>query len=285
MYKALNYWVFGGFTGARSPFEFIDFAAEQRLDGVELTVGDALKPDITDAECRRIAEYAAKKNIGLRTLASGFYWGCSLGSPEEAERRRAIEFTENYLRIAAAIGAESILVVPGATQVVWDPSRPVVPYRQVWEQSTKSLTALAPLAEKLQINIALENVWNRFLLSPMEWKFYLEQFDTERIGLYFDAGNCCLFARPQDYPEILGRRIKAVHLKNFSGSDCAGGLHGFGDDLLQGDVDFPALFAAFEQIGYDGPFTVEMIPFSRLPDMTLPDQALAEATARKLRGL
>lgn len=285
MYKALNYWVFGGFSGARTPVEFIDFAAEQRLDGVELTVGDVLKPDISDAECRRIAEYAAKKNIGLRTLASGFYWGCSLGSPEESERRRAIEFTENYLRIAAAIGAESILVVPGATQVAWDPSRPVVPYRQVWEQSTKSLTALAPLAEKLRINIALENVWNRFLLSPMEWKFYLEQFDTERIGLYFDAGNCCLFARPQDYPEILGRRIKAVHLKNFSGNDCAGGLHGFGDDLLRGDVDFPALFAAFEKINYDGPFTVEMIPFSRLPDMTLPDQALAEATARKLRSL
>jgi len=84
---------------------------------------------------------------------------------------------------------------------------------------------------------------------------------------------------------VLGDRIKAVHLKNFEESDSAGGLHGFGDDLFKGVVDFGKIFAAFDKIGYAGPFTVEMIPFSRLPNLVLPDAALAEKTARQAKEL
>jgi len=285
MYKALNYWVFGGFAGERTPYEFISFAAEQKLDGVELTVGDALKIDITEDECRKIASFAKEKRIRLRTLATGFYWGCSLSSTDESERRNAIEFSLKYLQIAKWIGAESVLIVPGAARVAWDESRPVVSYKTTWENSVRSLRELIPAAKRLEVNIALENVWNRFLLSPMEWKYYLDQFDSEYLGIYFDVGNCCLYGRPQDYVEILGSKIKAVHLKNFMETDCGGGLHGFGDKLLEGEVDFTALFLALESIGYKGPLTVEMIPFSRLPDLKLPDHELALRTAEDLRRL
>lgn len=285
MYKALNYWVFGGFDGQRTPEEFIDWAAEQGLDGVELTVGDCLPVELSEARCRAIAAYARERGVGLRTLASGAGWGCALGAADEAERQAAIAFTRKYLRMAAWIGAQTVLVVPGATRVAWEPTRPVLAYRQVWESATASIRELVPLAEELGVNLALENVWNRFLLSPMEWRFFLDQFGSERIGMYFDVGNACLYGRPQDYPEILGNRIKAVHLKNFQENDCGGGLHGFGDDLLAGAVDFPALFRALAAIGYDGPFTVEMIPFSRLPDLVLPDLPLAEKVARQLLAL
>lgn len=285
MYKALNYWVFGGFTGEKTPYEFIDFAAEKKLDGIELTVGDALKIDITEEECRKIAAYAAKKGVGLRTLASGFFWGCSLSATDETERQQALAFGKKYLQIANWIGAETILVIPGATRVAWEPSRPVVSYRAAWEKATASVRELLETAEKLNVNLALENVWNRFLLSPMEWKFFLDQFKSSRVGIYFDVGNCCIYGRPQDYVEILGSYVKAVHIKNFSETDCAGGLHGFGDDILVGEVDFDALKAAFEAVGYTGPVTAEMIPFSRLPDLVLPDLPLAAATADKMRTL
>ena len=119
----------------------------------------------------------------------------------------------------------------------------------------------------------------------MEWKLFLDQFGSKRVGIYFDAANCCLNCRPQDFPEILGSYIKAVHLKNFEESDCAGGLHGFGDDLFKGVVDFKALFAALDKINYAGPCTVEMIPFSRLPDMTMPDAALAEKMVEQIKKL
>ncbi|MCQ2378545.1 MAG: sugar phosphate isomerase/epimerase [Victivallaceae bacterium] len=285
MYKALNYWVFGGFTGEKTPYEFIDFAASQGLDGIELTVGDALPADITEAECKKIASYAAEKNVGLRTLATGFYGTCSLGAADEAERLRAVEFSKKYLQIGAWLGVKCVLMIPGATFVAWDLSRPVVPYAVVWENSRKSIKELLPVAHQLGVDIALENVWTRFLLSPMEWKIYLDSFDDPAVGIYFDAGNCCLNGRPEDYVGILGKRIKAVHLKNFEGSDCAGGLHGFGDDLFKGEVDFASLFAALKKIGYEGTFTVEMIPFSRLPDLVLPDQQLAEKVTKQLLSL
>ena len=284
MYKALNYWVFGGFGPAKTPREFIDFAAEQGLDGVELTVGDCVPEDISEAECRAIAAYAAEKGVGLRTMASGHYGAESLGADDEAERVRAVEFTRKYLRIASWIGAKAILVVPGSTFVAWEPSRPRVGYRRCWEQSVKSLKELEPLADELGVDIALENVWTRFLLSPMEWKVFLDQFGP-RIGMYLDVGNCQLYLPAKDYVELLGPRIKAVHLKNWKGGDCGGGLHGFGDSILEGDVDLKEAVAALGAAGYRGTYTAEMIPFSRLPDLVLPDAALAEKTAAEMKGL
>ena len=182
MYKALNYWVFGGFDAQKTPYEFIDFAAEKGLDGVEFTVGDVLPVDITEEECKKIAAYAAEKKIGLRTMATGFYWGCSLSTPDEAERTQAVEFTKKYIRIANWLGVETILVIPGDTRVPWDESRPVVSYKDVWAYSKRSIDEVTPLAEELNVNLALENVWNRFLFSPMEWKLYLDQFASEKSG-------------------------------------------------------------------------------------------------------
>lgn len=286
MYKALNYWVFGGFGPAKTPYEFIDFAKEQGLDGVEMTVGDCLPESIDEAECRKIAAYAKERGIGLKTLATGCYGAMNLGAADEAERQRAIEFTKKYLRIAAWIGAETVLVIPGSAHVTWDPSRPVVPYKTVWENSVRSLNELLPLAEELAVNIALENVWMRFLLSPMEWKLFLDQFDSDRIGMYFDVGNCLLYAPAQDYVGLLGSKyIKAVHIKNWKGDDCGGTLHGFGDSLLDGDVDFKAVMSALEACGYDRTFTAEMIPFSRLPDLVLPDEELAKKTVAELSAV
>lgn len=282
---ALNGWVYCGFGGEKGPREFIDWAAEKGLDGVELTVGDCLKAETTEEEARELAAYAGGKGVGLRTLAAGSGWSKWLTADDPAERAEAVDFAKRYLHLASWLGVESVLVVPGATRVAWDASHPEVSYKSAWENATASIRELLPVAEGLGVNIALENVWNRFLVSPMEWKFFIDQFGSDRVGLYLDTGNCCLTGRPEDFPEILGGRIKAVHLKNFEESDSAGGLHGFGDDLFKGVVDFRKVFAAFAASGYAGPFTVEMIPFSRLPDLVLPDVALAEKTVGQIKEL
>ena len=285
-YIALNGWVYCGFGGEKKPREFIDWAATQGLDGVELTVGDCLPADTTEEECRGIAAYAKERDVGLRTLATGCYGAMSLGAEDEAERARAVDFTRKYIQIAAWIGAETILVIPGSAHVTWDPSRPVVPYGKVWENSVRSLRELIPVAERLGVDIALENVWMRFLLSPMEWKLFLDQFKTDRLGMYLDVGNCLIYAPPQDYIELLGTKyIKAVHIKNWKGDDCGGTLHGFGDSLFEGDVDYRPLFAAFGRIGYDRTFAIEMIPFSRLPNLVMPDAALAEKMGDQIKEL
>ena len=284
-YIALNGWIYCGFGGEKKPREFIDWAAAQGLDGVELTIGDCLSIDTTREEAKELAAYAREKGVGLRTLAAGFGWGKWLCSDDEAEREEACELAMKCLRLASWLGAETVLVVPGATRVAWDASHAEVSYKDAWENATGSVKTLAPVAESFGVNLALENVWNRFLISPMEWKLFLGQFDSRRVGIYFDVGNCCLTGRPEDFVEILGDRIKAVHLKNFEESDSAGGLHGFGDDIFKGVVDFKKLFAAFAKIGYEGPYTVEMIPFSRLPDLVMPDAALAEKMVGQIREL
>ena len=284
-YIALNGWIYCGFGGEKKPREFIDWAAEKGLDGVELTIGDCLPADTPEAEARELAAYAKEKGVGLRTLAAGFGWGKWLCADDPAERAEAVALASGCLRLASWLGAETVLVVPGATRVAWDASHAEVSYKNAWENATESVRKLIPVAEETGVNLALENVWNRFLISPMEWKIFLDQFDSPRVGMYFDVANCCLVARPEDYPEILGDRIKAVHLKNFEESDCAGGLHGFGDDVFKGVVDFAKLFAAFAKAGYKGPFTVEMIPFSRLPDLVMPDAALAEKMVSQISKL
>ncbi|MFA7231340.1 MAG: sugar phosphate isomerase/epimerase family protein [Victivallaceae bacterium] len=284
-YKAINYWVLGGFSGEKSAIDAINDAKSMELDGIELTFDGCIKTDITEKGCRAIADYAKAQGIGLRSMATGAYWGLSLGSPDSAVRGQAIEFTKKYLQAANWLGVESILVVPGAVQVSWDPSQPVIPYQEMWDNSTDSLKQLLPLAEKLKVNICIENVWNKFLLSPVEMKYYIDQFKSDFIGSYFDVGNVMLNGFPEHWIAILGKRIKAVHFKNYRGQDCGGGLHGFGDDLTDGEVNFKQVIAELDKIGFTGPITAEMIPFCRLPDLVLPDMELARDTARKIKTI
>ncbi len=284
-YKAINYWVIGGFEGAKDAKKAIDEVAEMGLDGLELTFGEVVPEDITMKECDEIKRYAREKNIGLKTMAAGFYWGCSLGTPDEEERKRAIAFTEKYLQAASWLGAETILLVPGAVDVGWDLSRPVIPYADVWKYATESLKKLVPLAEQLHVNIGLENVWNKFLLSPMEMKFFLEQFNSPNIGIYLDLGNTLLNGYPEHWITLLGDHVKAVHVKNFKREDAGGLLHGFGDSLLEGDLNYENVKEALKTIHYKGPLTVEMIPFCRLPDLVLPDMELARKVSKEFLEL
>lgn len=284
-YKGINYWVIGGFEGEKSPFQAIDDAKKMGLDGLELTFGDVLKEDITEEECKNIVEYAKREGVGLKTLATGFYWGCSLASEDSEERSRAIEFTKKYITVANWMDIDRILVVPGAVDVAWDDSRPVTPYNTVWINATNSLKTLLPFAEEMNVSICLENVWNKFLLSPMEFKFFLDQFNSKYIGIYFDVGNATLNGYSEHWVEILNSYIKAVHFKNFKREDCGGVLHGFGDDILKGDVNFKRVIQELDKIDYTGPITIEMIPFSRLPDLVLPDMELAERTSSAFIGL
>jgi L-ribulose-5-phosphate 3-epimerase len=187
--------------------------------------------------------------------------------------------------VAQALGAETVLLVPGAVDVAWDSTRPVVPYKTVWENATASLKECLGAADKLGVNIGVENVWNKFLTGPMEFKQFLDQFGSPRIGAYFDVGNVIINGYAEHWIEILGAHIKAVHVKNFQRQDFAGGLHGFGDDLLTGDVNFPAVKEQLAKLRYQGPITAEMIPFSRLPNMVLPDMELAKKTAAALKKL
>jgi hexulose-6-phosphate isomerase len=280
----VTYWTVGGFEGRLPIRDALQAAKSCGFQGLELAFGaGVLGPDTTQAACAQIRRDAEELEMPLCTMVSGNYWSCPLSSADPAQRRAALDFTRRYIEVAHALGIRTILVIPGAVDVGWDPSVPVTPYQQVWDLATASLRELLPVAADHDVTLALENVWNKFLLGPIEFRTFIDQFASPYIGCYFDVGNVVITGYPQHWIEILGPRIAAVHVKNFQRDDCGGVLHGFGDDLLRGDVDFPAVITALEQVGYTGPITAEMLPFCRLPNMVLPDLELARDTAVKMK--
>lgn len=141
-------------------------------------------------------------------------------------------------------------------------------------------------AEKYGVDIGIENVWNWFLADPVAMKTFVDQFNHCRVGCYFDVGNCVINGFPEHWIDILGHRVKAVHFKNYArNDDCGGGLHGFGEDLLAGDVNWGEVVSALGRINYDGPVTAELIPFCRGDKLTLPDPDLARANAPRLKKI
>ncbi len=282
----ISYWTIGGFEGNLALDEAFGICNGLGCD-LELSFADAgvLNPHTTAEECAAIKTLARQHGITLRTMASGVYWGQSLSDPRPEVREQAVAFSKSFLQVAAWLGLKTILVIPGHVAVPWDETQPVIPYQDAWDNSTASIKELVPLAEELGVNIGLENVWNWFLNDPMSMKLFIEQFNSERVGCYFDVANCLINGYPEHWIPILGKHIKAVHVKNFERNDCGGGIHGFGESMHQGACNWPAIFAALESIGYSDTLTAELIPFSRLPDLNLPDVPLAHQGIKELNQL
>ena len=186
----INYWTIGGFDGAKPVAQALAEAKKMGYDGLELAFGaGCFAPGISDAECQNIRREARRLGMRLDTVASGAYWNHSLSDPRAAVRREAIAFTKEYLRAARGVGAKVALVVPGAVDVPWDASQPVVSYKTVWRYATVSLRELLPVAKEMKVAMALENVWNWFLSDPMSMRQFVDQFRSRFIAL-FDVGNC-----------------------------------------------------------------------------------------------
>jgi hexulose-6-phosphate isomerase len=247
------------FDPSRSLKDCMALAKDAGYDGFEVALGDAGEFSLESAEADAKAVRAAAEDVGIEIsgVACGLYWGCSLTADCETERAKAKSVLRKEIEMAAWVGVDGILVVPGNVHASFIPDCPVVPYDVAWERATDAIGEAAPLAEERGVTIGVENVWNKFLLSPLEMARFIDQFESDRVGAYFDVGNVLLTGFPEQWIRILGKRISRVHFKDFR---CGvGGLAGF-VDLLSGDVNWPAVMAAFQEVGYDGWVTAEMIP-------------------------
>jgi len=269
MKKGVNYWMVGGFEGEVPVAEAAATAKEVGYDGIELSFGvGELAPDLTQSDLQNLRIQLDDVGLPVGSMASGFYWSKSLSSPDPSERAEAVDFTKAYIRAASALGVEAVLVVPGNVDVPWDPSRPVVPAAQAYALSQESLRELLPIAEAAGVTLCIENVWNKFLTGPFEFAAFLDSFDSDSLKAYFDVGNCLLYGYPEHWAEVLSDRIARVHFKNFRRRDCGGTLSDFTGSLLDGDVNWPAVFAALKAAGYDGYVTAEVIVSEKgMPDL------------------
>jgi hexulose-6-phosphate isomerase len=161
--------------------------------------------------------------------------------------------------VAKWLGTDAYLFVPGAVDVFFLPDAEVVPYDVCYQRASEALRQILPAAEETGVAICIENVWNRFLLSPLEMRDFIDSFGSAMVGAYFDVGNVLLTGYPEHWIRILGERIKRVHVKDFKRS--AGTAEGF-VNLLEGDVNFETVKEALADVGYDGYVTAELLPFA-----------------------
>ncbi len=255
MKKGISIWSF-----AQSDLETcFALAKKAGFDGVEVAL-DAAGPiglDSTREDMEKVKAAANRQGIELYSVASGLYWQYNYTSDDPAMREKAMQATRKQLDIASWLGCDTILVVPGSVSVSFAPKLGVVDYEVAYERARYALRELAPYAEQRNVSIAIENVWNQFLLSPLELRGLIDEVGSPFVGSYFDVGNVVANGYPEQWIRILGKRIRKVHFKDYRRA--AGGLHGF-VDLLAGDVNYPAVMEAFRSIGYDGWVTGEMLP-------------------------
>jgi L-ribulose-5-phosphate 3-epimerase len=261
MKVSASYWMFeGGLDATRPIAEAMQEAKDIGFDAIELCIASegVLTHDTTQSQCEDIAATASKIGIEIASVASGQSWTWSPTANDPEVRKRIIDFTRKALSVTKWLGTDAYLFVPGAVDVFFLPHAEVVPYDVCYERASEAVKRILPAAEETGVSLAIENVWNKFLLSPLEMRDFIDSFNSEMVGSYFDVGNVLLTGFPDQWIRILGKRIKRVHIKDFRLS--VGTAEGF-VDLLEGDVDFDAVKEALAEIGYDGYVTGELIPF------------------------
>lgn len=227
------------------------------LDGIELNFGVKncdFSPETTDEEYAAVVAKAKEAGLELGTLTT-ILWSYPITSNLPEKRAQAVELIKGSLYAAKKIGAKSVLIVPGYCGVDFLSNPEKINYLDAYNRAVAALNECKAVAEELEVNLSIENVWNKFLTSPLEMRQILDMVNSKFVGCYFDVGNVLINGYPEHWIEILGAsRIKAVHFKDFDRSIGTG--EGF-VDLLKGDVDFTAVMEAFKKVGYDGWVTAE----------------------------
>ncbi len=239
-------------------------AIEQSV-GLDQARQGGLRLGSTSAQVDQIARWAREAGLAVTSVSTMQLFYYPLSSPIPSVRERAIRIVRTMIEATAQMGGDLVLVVPGMVT-------PEVPYQEVWQRSQETLAGLVPYARAFKITLAIENVWNRFLYSPLEYRDYIDSFASPFVGAYFDVANVLRLGFPDQWIELLGSRLKRVHLKDFRLD--LDDIRGF-TYLLQGDVPWPRVVKALRTIGYEGWVVVEVSPYREQPERVLYDSAAA----------
>ncbi|MDX2269758.1 MAG: sugar phosphate isomerase/epimerase family protein [Bryobacter sp.] len=220
------------------------FEVAKRVGFTHLEMGTAKN----DQEEREIAQAAKSVGLKIHGVMNMAHWGNPLNSADAAVVQKGRDGMLTSIRNAQAWGASTVLLVPAVVG-------PEAGYQQAWDRSKAEIEKLLPVAEKAKVIIAVENVWNKFLLSPLEMARYVDEFRSPYLKAYLDVGNMVLFGYPQDWARTLGaKRIAKLHIKDFRFKNRQAEF----TDLWDGEINWKAVHQALGEIGYRGPATVEL---------------------------
>ena len=219
-------------------------AVDAGFAGIEMQT--VTHPRVAD----EVKEASAGTGLRIHSVMNEDHWAFPLSSAEPQVVERGVVGMETSLRNAKLWGADAVLLVPAVVN-------PQVSYQDAWTRSQKVIRErVLPLAQELKVVVAVEEVWNKFLLSPLEFARYVDDFASPWLKAYFDVGNVVFYGYPQDWIRTLGPRIAKVHLKDFQ-LDGANGRFNW-KALGEGDIDWVEVRKAFSDVGYDGWVTTEI---------------------------
>ena len=203
-----------------------------------------------EAAAAEIKEAAQKTGLKIHSVMNSDHWRYPVSSSDPEVVNQTVKGMETSLRNAALWGADAVLLVPAVVDANTS-------YRDAWTRSQRVIRErLLPMAKDLKVIIAVEEVWNKFLLSPLEFARYVDEFESPWVKAYFDVGNVVITGYPQDWIRTLGSRIVKIHLKDFV-MDRKTRTFEF-KNLGEGEIDWLEVRKALGEIGYSGYMTTEI---------------------------
>lgn len=235
--RSLKFGMIGGDGSLLDKFKLLK---EIGYDGVELDSPSNL--DLDEVIAARDAT-----GILIPGVVDSVHWQLTFGDPDAEVRAKGRAALETALRDAKRVGASTVLVVPAVVDER-------VSYADAYTRSQAEIKAVLPLAKELGVKIAFENVWNNFLLSPLEAARYVDEFESDMVGWYLDIGNLVNYAWPEQWARILKHRVLKLDFKEFSRKkrNDEGLWKGFDVEMLEGDNNWPVVMAAIDEIQYQG---------------------------------
>jgi L-ribulose-5-phosphate 3-epimerase len=213
-------------------------------------VGMEMQTIAEQAEAERAREASHKTGVKIHSVMNADHWRFPLSSSDPGVVAKSVAGMETSLRNAKLWGADVVLLVPAVVDAKTS-------YADAWTRSQQVIRErIVPLAQDLKVIVAIEEVWNKFLLSPLEMARYVDEFKSPWVQAYFDVGNIVFYGYPQDWIRTLGKRIARVHVKDFKLDRKAGRFEW--KNLGEGDIDWVEVRKAFAEIGYDGYMTTEI---------------------------
>lgn len=270
MKKGINSWCF---PQELTMEEIFKIAKDARFDTIELNMSESipnesivskmglhdncgLTIDITEAELEEVKRLSFQYDLPISSIATALHWTYPLTSINNEHRKMGMDIAKQMINTCAFLGGDTVLIVPG---IVTEENS----YERCYELAKQSLLELAAFAETKKIVIGVENVWNKFLLSPLEMRQFIDEINHPYVKVYFDAGNVLQHGFPEQWVRILGNRIKKIHIKDFRRD--IGNIQGF-TSLLEGDMKWSRLMDAINDIGYQDELICELVPYREDPE-------------------
>ena len=262
MIKGISYLSFeNGLSNNESIESALSQTKNNGFDALELSVSSegVINTNTSKAECELIRKKIEDSGVFVDSIATGMSWGMSPTSNDKSIREKSIRLHQDALKVSNYLDCKALLFVPG---VVKSPiSTDIVRYDRALDRLREAINQMLPIAEDLNVDLCMENVWNGFFYSPIELRDFVDSFDSDRLGVYLDIGNLIGYQQhPPHWIELLNSRIKRVQIKDFQENFDWTGSFSF-CDIGAGDVPWKETIAALEAIQYKSTIIAEMLPW------------------------